>query len=110
MSNLDEAKRLRIRDENFSDELSRAMTFPSPGAPCLVARTTKLAVYPITARQYFACAPVAVMGNEAEGSAAILSPLPTTFFAINLGGSVPPLGTDVVTTFVGNRWVFRYDV
>ena len=109
MKNADEAKRLRIRDEMLKDGLSRGVASPSSGAPCLVARTTKIAVYPTSAAQFFGCTPVAVMGNEVEGAAALLTPLSTTFLAINLGTAIPPQGTDVVTTFVGNRWVFRYD-
>lgn len=105
----DEAKRLRVRGDSLAADLIRGLPSPGQGAPCLVARTTRVATYPTGARSYFACTPVTVLGTEAEGAVAELTTLAAGFFALNLGGTVPPQGTDVVATFVGNRWVFRYD-
>ena len=42
-------------------------------------------------------------------SAATIATDGNTFFALNLGTAIPPQGTPIVATFVGNRWVFRYD-
>ncbi len=105
----DEAERLRVRDGALADGLSLAPDLNDPGTPCLVARTTTIATYPTAAQRFYACSPVAVLGPEVEGGAAALSPLASTFFALNLGGTVPPPGTDLVVAFVGNRWVFRHD-
>ena len=109
MSNRDEAKRLRVRDDAITGDLSVVPYLADPGTPCLVARTTRLATYPTSARSFFACTPVPVLGAEVEGGAATLTPLTPTFYALNLGGAIPPQGTDVIASFVGNRWVFRYD-
>ena len=109
MRNYDEAKRLRIRDDVIADGLSVLSHTLDSGSPCLVVQTTKLLVYPVGAQQYFACQPVAVLGAEAEGGQAAFTPHASTFFALNLGGAVPPQGTNVIATFIGNRWVFRYD-
>jgi hypothetical protein len=109
VSTRDEVKRLRVRDDAIADELSAAPYLADPGTPCLVAQTTKIGTYPIAARSFFACTPVAVLGAEVEGGAATLTALTPVFFALNLGVALPPQGTDVIASFVGNRWVFRYD-
>jgi hypothetical protein len=109
VSNRDEAKRLRVRDEAIADNLTVVPSPTDPGGPCLVAQTARVSTYPTSAQQFFACSPVAVLGAETEGGQATFTTFPATFFALNLGGVVPPLGTYVVVSFVGNRWVFRYD-
>ena len=109
MSTRDEAKRLRMRDDAIAGDLSAAPYLADPGTPCLVAQTTKLNTYPTSAQSFFACSPVAVLGAEVEGGQATQTVLAPVFFALNLGGAIPPQGTDVIASFVGNRWVFRYD-
>ena len=109
MSNRDEAKRLRARDDAIAGDLSAAPYLADPGTPCLVAQTTSISAYPTAAKRFFACTPVAVLGGEVEGGAATLSALSPVLFALNVGGAVPPQGTNVISSFVGNRWVFRYD-
>lgn len=109
MSTRDEAKRLRVRDDAIAGDLSAAPYLTDPGTPCLVARTTRVSTYPTSAQSFFACTPVTVFGAETEGGAATLTSLAPVFFALNLGGALPPQGTNVIASFVGNRWVFRYD-
>ena len=109
MSHYDEAKRLRVRDDAIADTLSVVPQTLDSGSPCLIAQTTKLKVYPAGAGQFYACEPVAVLGAETEGGQAVFTPHTSTFFALNLGGAVPPQGTNIIATFIGNRWVFRYD-
>jgi hypothetical protein len=109
VSNRDDAKRLRVRDEAIADILTVVPSPADPGGPCLVAQTVRISTYPTSAQQFFACSPVAVLGAETEGGQATLSAFPATFFALNLGGIVAPVGTYVLVSFVGNRWVFRYD-
>ncbi len=109
MSNRDEAKRLRVRDAAIAGDLSAAPYLADPGTPCLVAQTTRVSTYPTSAQSFFACSPVAVLGAETEGAPAVLTALSPIFFALNLGSAIPPQGTDVIASFVGNRWVFRYD-
>jgi hypothetical protein len=109
VSTRDEVKRLRVRDDAIAGDLSAAPYLADPGAPCLVAQTTRIGVYPTVAQSFFACTPVSILGAEVEGGAATLTVLAPVFFALNLGAAVPPQGTDVIASFVGNRWVFRYD-
>jgi|SRR5579883_2593601 len=109
MSADDEATRLRIRDFGLLDELTRCDPQVASGSPCLVARTTTLTTYPSTAQVFYACEPLTVLGAEVEGGLGVVSVMPGTFFALNLGGTVPPVGTEVLVSFTGNRWVFRYD-
>jgi hypothetical protein len=109
VSTRDEAKRLCVRDDAMADDLSATPYLADPGTPCLVAQTTKVNTYPTSAQSFFACSPVTVLGAEVEGGRAILTGLSPVFFALNLGGAIPPQGTDVIVSFIGNRWVFRYD-
>ena len=109
MTNYDEAKRLRVRDDAIGELLSVVPQTLDSGSPCLIVQTTKLKTYPSSAQQFFACQPVAVLGVETEGGPAIFTAHASTFFALNLGAAVPPQGANVVASFIGNRWVFRYD-
>ena len=47
--------------------------------------------------------------HQIEGGTGSLSTQVGRFFALNLGSSIPPTGTNLLVTFVGNRWAFRYD-
>lgn len=106
---LDEAKRLRIRDDLLLDGLSRRDRTPSFGSPSLIAQTKTIQTYPTTAPSFYACVPQTVLGKEVEGGAGTMTPNPATFFALNLGSAIPPVGTNILATFVESRWVFRYD-
>ena len=109
MNDHDEARRLRVRDEDITDALTATPYLADPGSPCLVLQTTVLTAYPTAAQSFFACVPVTVLGAETEGGQATLTPLAPTLFAFNLGAALPPQGTKVISSYVGNRWVFRYD-
>ena len=90
------------------DSLSSTRS-PAFGAPSLVAQTEIINNYPSAPRQFYACTVQTVLGNEVEGGAGTLSPNPSTFYALNLGTAVPPVGTTILATFVESRWVFRFD-
>ncbi len=105
----DDAKRALLRDAALADDLRRRDSDPALAAPSLLARTTTLASYPSTPQCYFACTPLTLLGVEVEGGPGALTAGTQTFFALNLGSTVPPNGTQLLVTFVGNRWVFRYD-
>lgn len=109
MSTFDEAKRLRAHIAARNDRLTRFDLAAADGAPCILAQTVAVRSYPGTAASYFGCQPQTILGAEVEGGAATITPDGGTFFALNVGSAVPPVGTLVVATFVGNRWVFRYD-
>jgi hypothetical protein len=109
VNGIDDSKRLRLRDGAIADDLTAHPYAPDPGGPCLVLQTTAIKAYPTAAQSFFACVPVSVLGAEVEGGQALLTSLIPTVFAFNLGTTLPPLGTNVIASFVGNRWVFRYD-
>ena len=109
MLDSDDAKRLFLRDDALTNDAKRGVVDPFVGSPALLARTTTIQSYPTAAQSFFACQPVTVLGTEAEGNAGVVYPGTSTFFALNIGSTIPPAGTQVVATFVGSRWVFRYD-
>ena len=105
----DEAKRLRGRDEERLGALTRREPAASFGSLSLVAQTRAIKTYPTSPQRFYACVAQTVLGREVEGGPAILSASPATFFALNLGTAVPPVGTAILATFVESRWVFRFD-
>lgn len=109
MSFRDELTRLAARDLALLDETKRRDVDPSLSPPSLLARTTTIATYPTAAQVFYACQPLQILGTEVEGAGGLVSVSNSNFFALNLGGTIPPPGTQILTTFVGNRWVFRYD-
>jgi hypothetical protein len=100
---------LSARQRSLRDELDRRTSPTTLGAPVVLALTTTLNTYPASAQSYYACQPLTLLGQEVEGGPGVVTPGSGTFFALNLGSTVPPSGTQVVATFAGNRWVFRYD-
>ena len=109
MINSDDAKRLFTRESALSDDVRRRDSDPSLGLPNLLATTMTIRAYPTTAQAYYACQPLTLLGAEIEGGAGVVSVVSGTFFALNIGSTIPPSGTQILTTFIGNRWVFRYD-
>ncbi len=105
----DDAERFLIRETALAEDVGRTLIDPFLGASSLLVRTTALRTYPTAAQSYFACQPLTLLGVEIEGGGGVMTPANSTFFALNLGSTVPPVGTQLVVTFVGNRWVFRYD-
>ena len=105
----DEAKLLRIRESVLLDEFKSGRPDVVGGSTSLLARTKTLNSYPTIAQCYFACEPLAVLGTEVESGPGVISGNSTTFFALNLGSTTPPVGAQILVTYVGNRWVFRYD-
>lgn len=105
----DDARRLRIGGADLLDNLTRHDRDPSFATPCLVAQTKVQSSYPSVAQNFFACAPLTILGLEVEGGTGVIMPGSATFLALNLGSAVPPAGTNIVATFVDSRWVFRFD-
>ena len=103
------AARLAAHEATLAAEVKRDYPQPPLGSPTLLALTTTIQTYPTSAQSYFACRPLILLGNEIEGGPGSVTPGNATFFALNLGSTIPPSGTQVLVTFVGNRWVFRYD-
>lgn len=109
MGRTDESRKQMLDMAAWSEELVRQDADPPLGLPTVLAVTRQISAYPTTPRCFFACQPVTVMGAEVEGAAATVSDRPGSFFALNIGTALPPIGTEVLATLVGNRWVFRYD-
>lgn len=109
MTQSDELSRLTQEELDLVNRSGRSRSNPAPASPILVSRTKTLNRYPTTANVYYACDALSVFGNEVEGVVGSLTTYNSTFLALNLGKSIPPNGTVVLATFVGNRWVFRYD-
>jgi len=109
MNDTNEANKLYARESALADDVKRRASDPTLGPPCLLARTTVLRTYPTTAQRYFACLPLTLLGAEIEGGGGVVVAGSSAFFALNLGSSIPPAGSQFLATFVGNRWVFRFD-
>jgi hypothetical protein len=109
MIDRDDAKRLFLRDAALGDQVIRQDTDPPIGAPSVLARTKALSTYPTRAACYYGCQPLSLLGPEVEGGSGTIGSIDATFLALNLGSGVPPVGILILATFVGNRWVFRYD-
>lgn len=105
----DDATRVRAADASLLAAITREIRGSAFAATCLVARTTTIAAYPTTAASFYACNPVTVLGAEVEGGAGTKTVGSSTILALNLGSAIPPAGTEILATFVGCRWVFRYD-
>ena len=109
MRGQDDALRCQVREAALAEDVRRNLVAPFLGAPSLLARTATLRTYPTAAQSYYACQSLTLLGTEIEGGGGTITSATSAFFALNLGSTVPPSGTQIVTTFVGNRWVFRYD-
>ena len=109
MISQDDSRKYTIEEQNLSDDITRRDQTPTLASPSVLAKTTTLSVYPTTASSYFACLPQSLYGTEQEGAPGVVLSSSSTFFALNLGTTVPPRGTLILATFTGNRWVFRYD-
>jgi hypothetical protein len=104
-----EAARIRQMDSDAAAERSRVSSPPTAGAASLLGQTVAVSTYPTTAAVYYGITPVGALGTQTEGSAGTFTPGTATFFALNLGTEIPPVGTLILLTLAGNRWVFRYD-
>ena len=102
-------KRVEFANEQFRSMLNSGSLLLASSSQSLLAQTIKLKSYPSTPQQFYACQPVSILGTESEGNTATLVPISSTFFALNLGSSVPPISTMMIVSFVSNRWVFRFD-
>ena len=104
----DEAERLRAAAAGDAEERSRFDPRAAGGAATLVVRTRAASVYPKVAGAFYSVVAAGVLGAEVEGQAGSITPAGDPFLALNLGKTIPPVGTTAVATFVANRWVFRY--
>jgi hypothetical protein len=88
----------------------RQVPLAEDGTVALLAQTTVISNYPSTAGAFYACTPLMVDGPETEGSAASFANSGSrTIYALNLGESIPPVGTKIIAHACGGRWTFRFD-
>lgn len=104
-----EAKRLRTRDASLDGPASGARIDAASPSPVIVAQTKALTTYPTAAQRFYACKPVVVLGAEVEGGAGVITTEPATVMALNIGASIPPVGTNVILSYCANRWLFAYN-
>ncbi len=104
-----DAERFRTRSNAVADDLTRLLPPPGASSLCVVAATTTLNAYPTKPFSFYACVANTVLGEEVEGGPAVTTPATSLFFALNIGSAIPPVGTSIIASYVGNRWVFRYD-
>ena len=79
------------------------------GAPTLVVKTVTVKTYPTVAQRFYGVQAVTVLGAEVEGQVGSVTTGSGTFYALNLGSAVPPVGTQLNATFTGNRWIFTFN-
>jgi hypothetical protein len=105
---MDEGQLLRSRARDALDQLDNRPqdTGGSPGS--LLCVTATQTTYPTSAGVFYYVIPVALLGTQAEGSPGVTTADPSGFYALNLGTTIPPVGTQVLVTRVPNRWVFPY--
>lgn len=107
----DEARKLRERmgdlQERF-DQLPTDTATPSPNRLFLTAVKTH---YPTVAGAYYCLQPQRLSGSQAEGGTSTLDDAgPNKTFGLNIGRSIPPIGTLVIASVIDNVWVFRYSI
>jgi hypothetical protein len=106
----DEARVLRLRLREMEDEAHRR----SGGGGCgqawtYLLRTVSLGSYPAEAARFFACESVVADGVEAVGEPVTLAAGRGPIFALNVGTTIPPVGTVVAASAVDGYYTFQYD-
>lgn len=105
-----ELRVLRARVEALEESLARLADDSGLTGAAKVAQTVSLGSYPTGsgAMKVFAVRGVDVTGDESEGVVGTETPDAQTFFAVNVGTGLPPVGTRLIVTQVPNLWAFRY--
>ena len=105
---MDDVERLLRRQDEADDDATRDRGAAGAGSPVILGKTTTVGTYPTTAGRYYWITPNDVTGAETEGGTGTLTGLSGRFLALNIGSAIPPSGTAVLCTWIGNRWVFNY--
>jgi hypothetical protein len=74
-----------------------------------LATTSTLGSYPSVPRSFYYVKRCMLLGKEIEGSPGVVTGTAETFYAWNVGSTVPPLGQQVECSFIDTRWIFRHD-
>lgn len=102
-----EAEILRIRQADDAIDIGRSPTPTEMGGTSIVVQTKTKTSYPTAAGVYYACDILEIFGPEVEGGAATYWPKGETIYVLNLGASVPVVGSKEIADYVPYRWVFR---
>lgn len=107
----DELRVNRQRLAALEELIARLESADLAGAAARVVKTVSQGSYPTGSgsMKFFAVRGQDVRGTTSEGQSGVLSEDAREFHALNLGTGLPPVGTELVATYVPNRWVFRYD-
>ncbi len=104
-----EAKKLRTRDASAEGSARHAGIDAASPSPTIVAQTKTLSTYPTAAQRFYACKPVVILGAEVEGGSGVITADSSTVMALNIGTSIPPVGTNVILSYCADRWLFAYN-
>lgn len=107
-----ESSELRAERDRLADlaaALDRSLSGQADGTTVLVVKTIQESSYPTTASCSYACQVQTPGGAETEGAAGSLGATSATLYAYNLGSSIPPQGTLLLATQIGDRWVIHYN-
>ena len=108
-STFDEAERLRILAREDAEARSRFDPGQIGGAPTLVVQTVTVKTYPTVAQRFYGVKAVTILGAEVESQAGSVTTGSGIFYALNIGSAVPPVGTQLIATFIGNRWILTFN-
>lgn len=99
----------RDRQQSLAGLISRIPSSPPDGARSLLVQTTTKTTYPTSAGVFYAVFSVDVTGAETEGATPTFTVGTDLFYALNLGSSVPPAGTNILAEAANGLWVIRFD-
>lgn len=103
----DEARQLRNRQQELSEDIGRSQGLEDGGAFILCV-TTKIDTYPTAPGVYYAVAPIALIGPVGEGVTVAWTVTGKPFLAAHLGDTAPPINTPVRVYEVPKSFVFLY--
>lgn len=83
---------------------------PAAAGASMLCVTATDGSYPTVAGAVYVVTPQELDAEDTEGAVATATGDTTqNFYALNLGASIPPQGTQIVCHSVGGRWCFRWD-
>ena len=108
MNRRDEARQLRNRVDELRQTLDALIEQPPSGSNTRSARTVTVTTYPTSAGVAYGIQFTDITCTESEGSTPTISVQTGTEYAVNLGKTVPPVGTDILVEKEGGYWFFTY--
>lgn len=107
----DEARKLRERMGDLQERFDQLPTDTDAPASNRVFVTALKTTYPTSAGVYYCLQPQRISGAQTEGGVPTIGNAGTNkTFGLNIGTSIPPLGTQVIACEIDGRWVFNYSV